>query len=484
MSNAQLKTPVVILGAGPAGLGAAHAFHEAGFDDWSLYEQAEAVGGLSRSIVDERGFTWDVGGHVVFSHYDYFTKLLDGLLPDGWLYHDRECWIRLKNRDAPYFPGEQPEKWGASLFSWVPYPFQNNIRHLPPDQCARCLAGMKRAAAGGRRTFSNFGELIDNVFGEGIGELFMRPYNAKVWACQPEEMDVGWIGERVAVPDVARVEANIAAGRDDVAWGPNNRFRFPRQGGTGAIWQAIAARLPRQRIHTGREAVAIDPAARLVRFADGGEVRYGTLISTIPLDRLAALAGRRDWIDLTSGLRRTDVLVIGVGLRGHAGHEIRTKCWMYFPDPQVPFYRLTHFSHYSPHNVPDIRHQWSLMAEISYPGTGAPDKKINLDSAVRDTIDALIANGLIESRDQVTHTFTHLARYGYPVPALGRDAILRAIQPQLYDLGILSRGRFGAWRYEVGNMDHSFMQGAEAAWHIHDGRAEQTVFGPAGGPAK
>ena len=67
--NSRLKSPVVILGAGPTGLGAAHMLHLSGFEDWILFEQDTAVGGLSRSYTDNQGYTWDLGGHVFFSHY-------------------------------------------------------------------------------------------------------------------------------------------------------------------------------------------------------------------------------------------------------------------------------------------------------------------------------------------------------------------------------------------------------------------------------
>ena len=50
--------------------------------------------------------------------------------------------------------------------------------------------------------------------------------------------------------------------------------------------------------------------------------------------------------------------------------------------------------------------------------------------------------------------------------------------PEMQDRQILSRGRFGAWRYEIGNMDHSFMQGLEAAGHLLNGSAELTLWHP------
>ena len=454
--SSRLDGPVIIIGGGPTGLGAAYALHQAGFDDWLLLEREDEVGGLSRSFRDGSGFTWDIGCHVIFSHYDEFIGLLDDLLPcDGWLYHRRESWIRVLDR-------------------WVPYPFQNNIHRLPPAECAACLDGLIRAAAArSNRPFANFGEFIDRTFGTGIARLFMHPYNRKVWAYQPEQLDAGWIAERVSVPDPARVARNVAAQADDVDWGPNNRFRFPRTGGTGAIWLALRARLPDRNVLLSREAVQLDAQARRIRFSDGSEYCYGALISTMPVDRLAAISGRRDWIELAAGLRRSAVHIVGVALTGRPSAGVRNKCWMYFPAEQVPFYRVTHFSHYSPNNVDDISLHWSLMAESSE----SPAKPLDERTIVQQTVRGLIDTELVADEKQVLHTWIHRAEYGYPTPSLQRNAVLRELLPQLAQEGILSRGRFGAWLYEVGNMDHSFMQGIEAARSLLDGSPERVLHG-------
>lgn len=43
-----------------------------------------------------------------------------------------------------------------------------------------------------------------------------------------------------------------------------------------------------------------------------------------------------------------------------------------------------------------------------------------------------------------------------PTPTLERNAALEQILPSLKDqFGIWSRGRFGSWKYECGNQDHS-----------------------------
>src|SRR6266581_4947600 len=84
----------LIVGAGPTGLGAAWRLDTLGHDSWRLYEAEPVAGGLASSVTDERGFTWDLGGHVQFSHYDYFDRLMEDLLgPAGWLHHERQAWM-------------------------------------------------------------------------------------------------------------------------------------------------------------------------------------------------------------------------------------------------------------------------------------------------------------------------------------------------------------------------------------------------------
>ncbi len=106
------KYKYLIIGSGPTGLGAAYRLKELGITDYHVIEKENYIGGLATSFVDDKGFTWDVGGHVQFSHYTYFDKLMMAALgEDGWLTHQRESWVWMKNR-------------------FVPYPFQNNIRYF------------------------------------------------------------------------------------------------------------------------------------------------------------------------------------------------------------------------------------------------------------------------------------------------------------------------------------------------------------------
>jgi protoporphyrinogen oxidase len=447
---------VLILGAGPTGLGAACRLQEHGHANFRIYERESHVGGLATSYLDPQGFTWDIGGHVQFSHYRYFDALMERALGNRWLNHERESWVWIEGR-------------------FVPYPFQNNIRYLTPETRWKCLQGLihlYKQPFHGRP--ANFREWIDATFGSGLAEVFMTPYNFKVWAYPATEMDYNWIGERVAVTDLEKVLDNVLHEKDDLSWGPNNTFQFPEEGGTGAIWEAVADLVGRENISLSKTVAGVDPAAKTVHFSDGTQDSYDVLISTLPIDRLVDLAGLGKLREPAGKLQYSSSNIIGIGLSGRPSEALHKKCWMYFPEANCPFYRVTVFSNYSPRNVPDIRNQWSLMAEVSE----SRHKPVDQNRLIDDTIEGMFATHLINKTHDVLSTWSYRAHYGYPTPGLGRDAALNAVQPELEKLDIYSRGRFGGWKYEVSNQDHSLMQGVELIDRLKLGVPEVTYWFP------
>lgn len=147
---------------------------------------------------------------------------------------------------------------------------------------------------------------------------------------------------------------------------------------------------------------------------------------------------------------------------------------MYFPEDSSPYYRATVLSNYSCYVVPDPSQFWSLMVEISESPVKPVDRERVLDSA----INGMLATGLIQSRNEIVDSWHYIAEHGYPTPTLERDEVLDEVLVALEQLQIFSRGRFGAWKYEVSNQDHSLMQGVELIDRLAGQGKEETLWEP------
>jgi protoporphyrinogen oxidase len=446
---------IIIIGAGPTGLGAGYRLKELGYRNFAIYDKLPYIGGLASSFTDSAGFTWDIGGHVMFSHYKYYDDCFDKLMGKDYQLNMRECWVRMFD-------------------TWVPYPFQNNIRYLPKEVCYECLTGLIDAQTKrDYRTARNFEEFMEAVFGDGICKHFMKPYNFKVWAHPPKLMNKEWIGERVAVIDINRAIKNVVMQSDDFGWGPNNQFKFPLFGGTGEFYRRFAVPLDGH-IHLNKGVDFINIARKEVRFSDGEVAKYDILISAMPLDKLCndVLNGEvpREIKKATAALRHSGGYMVGIGIKQPCPS---TKSWMYFPESNCPFYRVTYLSNYSPYMTPDNKQYYSLLCETSY----SDYKPVDGRRIVDDTIDGLVNAGLIkdEDRKDIVDTWVFNAPYSYPTPTVERDEILAKAIPFLEYHGIYSRGRFGMWKYEVSNTDHTLMQGVECVNRLLLDEPETTI---------
>jgi UDP-galactopyranose mutase len=456
---------VVVVGGGPTGLGALRELVRLGHTDVVLLEAASMPGGLAASITDPQGFTWDRGGHVVFSHYGEFDQLLLDTMGDDVEHHDRSSFV--------YLDG-----------TWVPYPFQNNLHRLPPEARERALIGLVEAqhapratadigsdtdATGDTGTGPDFDTWMESMFGPGVCEMFMRPYNAKVWAWPAHLMSAQWIAERVASVDWRQAVRNVVHGRDDVAWGPNNQFAFPSMGGTGEIYRR-AARTVEHLVRYDSVVTRVDVEAHELELADGSREPFDTLVWTGALDLLVgAIPQAPDTVrEAATRLAHNSVTIVGLGYEQPLTDD---RSWMYFPDDDVPFYRATNMAKYAAAMVPGGRtdRYSSWMTEVA----SSPHRPLQQDGLV-DRVDAALRRvGLVAADAPLATVHIDQIERGYPVPTLGRDAALRTIQPWLAAHDVYSRGRFGAWKYELGNMDHSVKQGIDIARRIMDGTPEE-----------
>jgi hypothetical protein len=85
---------------------------------------------------------------------------------------------------------------------------------------------------------------------------------------------------------------------------------------------------------------------------------------------------------------------------------------------------------------------------------------------------------LCSPNSEIVSIYHRRLEHGYPTPHLERDGTLSKALPMLRKHDIWSRGRFGSYKYEVANQDHSCMIGVEAADNMLFGTKEFTLDHP------
>ncbi|AAR26880.1 FirrV-1-B5 [Feldmannia irregularis virus a] len=444
---------VLIIGAGPCGLGAATRLHQHGQESWLVVDQADKPGGLSCTEETPEGFLVDKGGHVVFSSFQYFDELLQAALGDyqdesAWATHVRKTHVIMKD---------------SGKYIKVPYPFQHNIGALSCELKHECVEGIVHRDRS--RPPHSFKDWVLYNFGQGIARVFMFPYNCKVWAHDLATMSKEWVSARVAHVDSFAVVQNAMNYTECGVWGPNRHFRFPQRGGTGVIYETIARLLPQDKLLLSKKVVGINPETKICTMNDGQSIKYTHLVSTMPLDLLMKQVDMKPDYTL---LRHSSTHVLLFGFEGQ--NPNKQSSWMYFPDEEVPFYRATIFSNYGRYNVPDSAHQYSLMLEV------AESQYRKAPADLRTTcLAACRATNLTTASCRLVSEYHERLEYGYPTPTIGLEEYRDKVDEELEKSQIYSRGRFGTYLYQISNQDHSVMQGVQVVDRILFGATETVL---------
>lgn len=465
---------VAIVGSGPCGLGAAWRIEslraQGDATRYLLIDEKSAAGGSASSMTTAEGFTFDYGNHVLYphEHYSNFSLLLDSLVP-AW--HE-----------------SQPVRGVWIDDRLVPYPVQQNIHRFPLAKLLPSLAGLCNASLRGmlaKLPDANARDLdshLRNRFGNGLTDFVLGPINYKMWAHAPQSLDSCWTTQRSGSPTanvagaaLGQVLRSLITRRDNTAWTPSTRIRYPASGGSGAIWKNLAARVPSDRFLCNRRVIGIDARAKTILLDDRETIAYGHVISSMPLDTLVGLcSGLNGSRQLSQGLRFSRAYFVGLGIRGTPPAKLAGVHSFHIPRADIPCWRISLPSNFAPGNAPATNY-WSLLCEISDAGSAPYD----LESAAAAIENKLVDLGLLDNRKSIVSRWHEGLRHGYPVPFLGRDELLRKMQGELRAFNLLSRGRFGGWKYEVSNQDHTFMQGVEAVDAILRGKPEITYAHPA-----
>lgn len=453
-----------IIGGGPTGLSAAYHLDS----DTVLLERNKTVGGWCRSIQD-RGFTFDYAGHIMFSNDPYVLKLYDILLGDNQHWQNREAWVYSQNVHTRYpfqgaLYGLPPEVIKDCIVGAIDARYGNlqsvssekqcNLANLD-DCCADGTVDAANASSKGiKRETQNFEEFIYKVWGTGIAKHFAIPYNKKLWTLPLTQMETSWLGGRVPLPDLGEIidGALQAVGKP---MGPNARFGYPKKGGFEALMSGFIPHIKGD-IELNADVVQILPREHLLVLGDGRRYRYENLISTMPLPELVRLIGSDAPEEIQSaagGLRHISIRCVNIGIDRE---NITDKHWIYYPEDSI-FHRIFVQGNASPEcNAPG---GFGFTCEISY----SPWKPLPLDGdeLIARCIEDCIKVGMMNPEDKVITVNLVDMPYAYVIYDHARAKNVATVKAWMLKHNIILAGRYSEWEYY--NSDHAFLAGKKAA---------------------
>jgi UDP-galactopyranose mutase len=403
------RKPVIVLGAGVAGLAAS-------IDTQApVYEASDRIGGVAAAD-HVAGFSFDRGIHVLQS---WDRRVLDMLDEAG-------VGLRTHKRRAYIY----------SHGTYTPYPFQVNTAGLPLGLRARCLSDYLRRDR--KLQPRNYEEWMHKHIGRGFAETFLIPYSEKFWTVHPREMTFDWTGNRVPHPSAWQVLRG-AFWSKRTAVGSNATFLYPDgPGGYDGFVDAVARHAGP--VELGQRATHVDTERRLVRFNDAYEVGYDTLIATIPMPDLVSICTKvPDAVRAAAArLRANSIMVVNIGV---ARPNLRPYHWVHFPEPDISFFRISYPGNFSDGVCPPGCS--SISAEVSFSSTRPLQREGLVDRVVAD----LVRVGALDAEDRIVATDTSEIRYAYCIYDMHRRDAVQTIRAWLKDVGIVPTGRYGLWCY-------------------------------------
>jgi len=438
---------VVILGAGPAGLAAAHEL-SANHADVTVLEANDFVGGLCRTV-ECKGYRFDLGGHRWFTKNEDLNNWFRRLMGDEIVMVDRISRIYYGEKffSYPVVLSDVLRQCGAMTMMHAGLAFLwsllvQSVRTRPP-------ANMKEAYVA--------------QFGSKLYDMFFRRYSEKVWGRPCEELSSDWVSQRSRGLTIWTLARESLLGESGRATSLLERFMYPRQG-YARIPERMAEDIAIQggKVLLGARVTRVachGPNDIEVTYASAGTertLRANAVLSTIPLGLLVEMLVPACGDEVRKAARSLvfrDLITVNLIIKRQ---QVSTDTWLYVQDENVLFGRLHEPKNWSAAMVPGDGHTSVVLECFCSRGDSLwqmSDEQI-LRRCVSDLANKLGFIREEECEDGLVVRTTH----AYPVYDIGYAARIDTIMGFLRQFeGLHVVGRGGTFRYN--NADHSIEMG-------------------------
>ena len=214
--------PVIVIGAGPAGLTAADELARRGVRPLVL-ERRSRVGGMARTE-SHAGCRFDIGGHRFLTRIPEVRDLWEASLPEDLRRVPRRSSIHFRDRFIRY-PIELPDV----------------LRRVGPGEGSRILISYLRARCRPPGTEETFAGWMTSRFGQHLYEMFFRDYTEKVWGVPCDRLRAELAADRIQAFSLGSAlwgALSLRVGHKTLT----DRFLYPVLG-AGTMWEAFRGRV-------------------------------------------------------------------------------------------------------------------------------------------------------------------------------------------------------------------------------------------------
>lgn len=447
---------IVILGAGPAGLGAAYQLRRTGKARVTVLERNPGVGGNAGSF-ESNGIWLDFGSHRLHPATDpRILADIRRLLGDDLRDRPRHGRIHLRDK-LIHFPLK---------------PIDLLLR-LDKGFAASTLYDMARKVVAKPDEGDTFASVLWANLGPTICRDFYFPFARKMWGRQPEELSAIQARKRVSAGSFTKLLRKVLSSVPGLKPPGAGRFFYPTRG-FGQISQAYAeaARAAGAEIAVGAAVTGLSPVTGneegwCITARQGDQertLRADYVWSTIPVTMLARMITPpppADVLDATTRIDYRAMILVYLELDVDRFTEYDAH---YFPDERVCFTRLSEPKNYSARGEPHGR--TVLCAEL--PCSTEDSWWTMADSELGEHVARGLATAGIPLPRPPINVFTRRLRQAYPIYQKGYEVPYGTLDRWVESVPrLLSYGRQGLFAHD--NTHHALAMAYAAVECLRDG---------------
>lgn len=430
--------PVVILGAGPAGLTAAYELIKQGVQPIVL-EKFDKVGGIARTETYKE-YYFDIGGHRFFSKIDRVNKLWHEMLGDDFQ--------KVRRMSRIYYKGR--------LFNY-PLSISNALFNLGVLESLLVMLSYFNAQFRPYGKEETFEQWVSNRFGRRLYKTFFETYTEKVWGMPCSKIQADWAAQRIKGLSLIAAVSNALLGMK-TAKSLIDEFHYPTRG-PGMMWQRFKETIEGEggTVRLNSEVVGLNHKnGRIVSISSlnndkRAEIPVEHLISSIPVTKLIAFLDPTAPGEVLDAAQRLSYRAFIIVVLIIDKEDLFSDQWIYIHDPDVKVGRIQNFKNWSAAMVPDPQ---KTSIGMEYFCTEGDEIWSMSDVELMDLASRELSELGLSEIDEIIDSFIVRQPGAYPVYASDYRSHIQVVKDYLEKIDNLQTiGRNGMHRYN--NMDQS-----------------------------